>query len=262
MRSPFPGMDPYLEGSLWTTLHHALAVEIIRQIGPGLRPRYLALAGERFVAEADDGISITSTYPDVGVTPADSIAELSRPTPSPPPPLLMETVIPAPVPHLSVEIRTVGDRRLVTAIEILSPTNKRAADRHEYLARRQRFLHSSVHLLEIDLLRRGHRVPMRQPLPEAPYFAFLSRTEQRPTTEVWPIALTEPLPAVPVPLLAEDPDLPLDLQRAFDEVYNLSSYDLAINYAQPPDVPFTEREAELAERILERVGMPRAQTIP
>ena len=52
MPSPFPGMDPYLEGSLWTTLHFSLSAEIVRQLAPRLRPRYLVLPVERFVAGA------------------------------------------------------------------------------------------------------------------------------------------------------------------------------------------------------------------
>ncbi|MCP4359404.1 MAG: DUF4058 family protein, partial [Chloroflexi bacterium] len=35
------------------------------------------------------------------------------------------------------------------------------------MTKRERILQSSTHLLEIDLLRKGHRVPMRRPLPEA-----------------------------------------------------------------------------------------------
>ena len=41
MPSPFPGMDPYLEGALWTTAHFALSAEIVRQLVPRLHPRYL-----------------------------------------------------------------------------------------------------------------------------------------------------------------------------------------------------------------------------
>ena len=29
MPSPFPGMDPYLEGALWTTVHFSLSAEIV-----------------------------------------------------------------------------------------------------------------------------------------------------------------------------------------------------------------------------------------
>lgn len=119
------------------------------------------------------------------------------------------------MPHFTVEIRDRANRQLVTAIEVLSPTNKRSEGYAEYLAKRRRLMVSSVHLLEIDLLRLGQRVPMRQPLPSAPYFVFLSRAPDRPIIEVWPVSLAEPLPVVPVPLLPGDADVPLDLQQAF-----------------------------------------------
>src|SRR4029453_5934831 len=99
-----------------------------------------------------------------------------------------------------------GNRQLVTAIEILSPTNKRAEGRMEYLVKRRRILLSTAHLLEIDLLRQGQRLPMHDPLPPAEYFVLLSRAENRPITEVWPLALRDPLPTVPVPLLPGDSD--------------------------------------------------------
>ncbi len=42
MPSPFPGMDPYLEGYLWPDVHHRLATQISDQLMPMLRPRYVA----------------------------------------------------------------------------------------------------------------------------------------------------------------------------------------------------------------------------
>ena len=69
MPSPFPGMDPYLEGSLWTTVHTTLAVEIVRRLNPQLLPRYVALSSRRFVMESPEDleISVETTYPDVAV---------------------------------------------------------------------------------------------------------------------------------------------------------------------------------------------------
>jgi hypothetical protein len=93
---------------------------------------------------------------------------------------------------------------------------------------------SEAHLVEIDLLHDGQRVPMRQPLPAAAYFVVLSRVENRPLAEVWPIQLSERLPTVPIPLLPGDPDAPLDLQLAFANIYDLLGYDLAVDYGQPP----------------------------
>src|SRR5438309_1878856 len=100
MPSPFPGMDPYLEGARWMTVHAQLTAEIARQLAPRLRPKYVALTTERFVLdEADD--------------PAPAIA---------PAPLQLETVVPEAVPHRTVEIRDTARQHLVTAIEVLSPT--------------------------------------------------------------------------------------------------------------------------------------------
>lgn len=64
MSSPFPGMDLYLEGALWTTFHFAFGAEIVRQLAPRLRPRYLVLPVERFVIEASEDIAITAKRAD------------------------------------------------------------------------------------------------------------------------------------------------------------------------------------------------------
>src|SRR5579885_1096203 len=176
MASPFPGMDPYLEGSRWMSVDAQLASVLVRQLNPQSLPRFIALQTRRFVRERPDGegILIGDNYPDVFV---------HRQQPSRPggqtlgtlvPPLRMTTIMRTPVPHVTVTIRDVEHHHLVAAIEILSPTNKRGEGRREYLRRRDRFLGSDVHLLEIDLLRKGRRVPMEEPLPPAPYFVFLS----------------------------------------------------------------------------------------
>ncbi|MEW5985459.1 MAG: DUF4058 family protein [Chloroflexota bacterium] len=137
MASPFPGMDPYLEGSLWTTLHFSLGAEIVRQLAPKLRPRYLVLPTERFVMEMPESVAITTSglYPDVGVLRGDSFTATLPATAVTIAPLQLATVMPMPVPHVTVEIRDTAHRQLVTAIEILSPTNKRGDGREEYLWR-------------------------------------------------------------------------------------------------------------------------------
>lgn len=258
MPSPFPGMNPYLEGGEWMSFHAEFCVEIARQLRPKLRPRYTAQPIKRIVT--DDDLTITSgtewetktMFPDVG------IAQLS-PTPLSgggsglvvaEPTLRADTIMPTQVPQYAVEIRDVEGRQLVTLIELLSPANKQGEGYEEYITKRRRILLSSVHLLEIDLLRKGQRVPMRQSLPNKPYFIFLSRAEQRPITEIWAIGLDEPLPVVPVPLLAGDDDVPLALSTAFTSVYDSVGYDLLIDYTRRPDVPLDKKTADIAQQIL------------
>lgn len=257
MPSPFPGMDPYLEGALWTTFHFGFGAEIIRQLAPRLRPRYLALPVERLVLEEIGDLSMTtaSIYPDVSIIPAQPPAEERAPGATLAAPLQLATVMPQAVPHVSVEIRDVAQRRLVTAIEILSPTNKRGDGYTEYLAKRRRILLSSAHLIEIDLLRDGQRVPMQESLPETPYFVFLSRAERRPILDIWPVALQQPLPAIPIPLLPGDADVPLDLQAAFTATYELLGYDLLLNYREAAQPPLAAQQTTWAEQLLKERGL-------
>lgn len=234
MPSPFPGMDPFIEGPLWTTFHFTLGSELVRQLAPQLQPNYLVLPVERFVMDMFDDISIARSdiIPDVGVAEIKPALAPSN-TPEISAPLQLATVIPSSTPHVSIEIRDVAQRRLITAIEILSPTNKRGQGRDEYLEKRARILQSDTHLLEIDLLRGGLRIPMESALPAAPYFVFLSRSNNRPLTDIWPIHLNQPLPEkIPVPLADGDSDAVMSMQAAMSATYDLLRYDLAIDYSQ------------------------------
>jgi uncharacterized protein DUF4058 len=91
--------------------------------------------------------------------------------------------------------------------------------------------------MEIDLLRSGQRPPLATPLPDAPYFVFLSRGTRRPTVEVWPLAFRDSIPVMPVPLLDPDPDAPIDLGLAIRKIYERASYDLRIDYRGDPPPP-------------------------
>ena len=248
----FPEWTRFWRAALWMSVHTQLSVEIARQLTPKLLPRYAALTPERFVFDTfeDVGISQGIMLPDVGVLRSD----VPGPSPSGPAileaPLKLATEMPTAIPHVTIEIRDTSNRELVTVIEVLSPTNKRGEGRVEYLVKRRRVLLSAAHLLEIDLLRAGQRVPMRQALPPAPYFIFLSREPRRPLTEVWPIQLDQPLPTVPVPLRGDDPDVSLDLQKAIGEVYDTFGYAVLTDYTRPPEPPLApEQLAWINDRL-------------
>lgn len=254
MPSPFPGMDPYLEGSEWSSVHTAMAVEIAKQLTPKLLPKYIARTEKRFVIASlepsDEDVGITSLYPDTSVSRSNR-RRGSRPGPPAmiaAAPMTIATVIPERIPQVSVVIRDKARRELVTAIEILPPANKQGDDRSEYLERRQRILLSAAHLVEIDLLRRGHRVPMQQHLPSVPYFVFVGRADRRPLTEVWPVTLRQKLPMIPIPLLPGDADVPLDLQKILTAVYDGCAYGASIDYASSPEVRLSKEDVTWAKQ--------------
>ena len=140
MPSPLPGMDPYLEGHLWTSFHALLAAEIVKQLTPRLRPKYIALPERKYIAGQleDVLISTGSVIPDVAVRQIASRAQREAATQVLEAPVRMRTALTTAVPHFRILIRDVHKRRLVTAIELLSPSNKHGPGRKQYLRRRQR----------------------------------------------------------------------------------------------------------------------------
>jgi hypothetical protein len=136
----------------------------------------------------------------------------------------------------TVVIRDVAQNVLVTSIAMLSPVNKREPNLTHYRQKRERLRQAQVHVLEIDLLRRGTRVWTHPQIPDVPYVVFLTRAGES-IVEVWPITLAEPLPTLPVPLRSPDAPALLDLGTALRHVYDEAFYHLSIDYTQPPPPP-------------------------
>jgi hypothetical protein len=150
----------------------------------------------------------------------------------------------------------VAQRRLVTLIEILSPVNKRGEGARVYAERRTELMHTRTHLLEIDLLRQGERIELLGELPPASYYVYLSRVQRRPFTQVWPIALREPLPTVPVPLLPPDPDVPMDLQAAVRACFDLVGYERLLDYSGSLPAPeLDEGDVAWVSEVLHSAGL-------
>jgi len=153
-----------------------------------------------------------------------------------------------------IEILHQPDRSLVTALKLLSPANKEQPGRTEYLAKRRALLCQKVHLVELDLLRGGQRVPLQCPLPPADYYYLLARAEQRPDCQVYSWTVRHPLPRLPVPLREPDPDLPIDLAAVFTTAYERGRFQRRLNYRGP--VPATLRPADQhwVETVLNHPG--------
>ncbi|HBL11878.1 MAG TPA: hypothetical protein DD379_10810 [Cyanobacteria bacterium UBA11162] len=250
MRSPFPGMNPYLEGYLWSDVHNALASKIRQQLTPKLRPRYTARLEVYVVEDSLPESEIGILYPDVEVmrvTQRGEVAEnpfphgISSSVSVTPAPLTLPVFQPVSVRLVSIEIRDTAKNILVTCIEILSPVNKREPGLSAYRQKRQRLYQAGVHLIELDLLRRGTRPFAHPRMPDVPYAIALTRS-QSGMMEVWPLRLQDSLPIIPVPLRSPDPDVPLELPQVLADIYEEAAYDLSIDYSQPPPPPILSED--------------------
>jgi hypothetical protein len=246
MSSPFPGMDPYLEGYLWPDVHQALAGKIRQLLTPLVRPRYTVRLGVYVVEDRMPESEIGVMYPDVEVlsglpessaspVPPVNSTDANARTPTPAT-LTLPVIAPVDVRIVRVEIRDTADNRLITCIEILSPVNKREPNLTYYRQKRQRLYEAGVHLLELDLLRRGARPIIHPRIPSSHYLIALTRARIG-TTALWPLTIRDKLPFVPVPLQPPDDDVVLDLPTALASIYDEAAYDLSIDYKQPPPPP-------------------------
>jgi hypothetical protein len=249
-------MDPYIEHrKIWSDFHGGLAEVIRSELNKVITPKYVARMTPYVTYEIVEIAQKRGIRPDVGIyessPPTWKIGETAviyTPTP-------VKSTIPVefPLRLLSVEIVIPQEEmRPVTAIEILSPVNKKPD--HEaydhYLRKRREILRSDVHLLEIDLLRSGTRPPLAKEVPTAPYYVTLSRVADRPEVDVWPIQLHDQLPLLPIPLLEPDPDVTLDLGAMVTAVYQRGAYSTIIDYGQPPPPPpLSEAEQAWLEAV-------------
>jgi hypothetical protein len=172
MPSPFPGMDPYLEHpEIFPDLHSSLNFCLREALQAQLPPPYYAVLGRRAWIEV----------------PHDERKEE----------------------FIGIYARQGSDKRLVTAIEILSITNKTPGEqgRDLYLRKQRELLESQVHLVEIDLLRSGEHTTA-VPLPAAvaqtgpfDYHVCKHHFDNLEDYFVYPIQIEEPLPEISFPLL-------------------------------------------------------------
>ena len=258
--SPFPGMDPYLESpNLWPDAHNRLANICAEQLAPLLAPKYIAELNTQIVIDRvwDEPAERKAALPDVAVTSSGQMPSGTASTSTlAPPPIRLRIPMPVPVRLVSVYIRLREGEQLVTVMEMLSPVNKRPGEgRQAYLDKRAALLESSVHLVEIDLLRQWPRMPLEGTLPPADYVIVVSKASERPVCDVWPVELRQPLPVLPIPLLPPDPDIPLDLGQALRTAYARARYDLRIDYTQPPAPALLPEDTAWATALLAQAGI-------
>jgi hypothetical protein len=262
MRPEFPGMDPWLEHpDLWPNVHNSLIAAIRDQLAPLVRPRYFVGVEARTTLLS--GPDLDSVYePDVALyakgrrkaarKEADGVAVLDRAVVQP-----IEVVIP--IEEVEIEetyltIKELPGRKLVTVLEVLSPTNKKVKDaRADYLKKRRDLIRSRVNFLEIDLLRAGEPMPLVDPPPPNDYRILICRTRPRRQALVYAFPWTVPIPEIPIPLLPGDEEPVLDLNSVLHGLMDRAGYDLVTDYRRPPRPPLRLEDKDWAATILAQV---------
>jgi hypothetical protein len=259
-KSPFPGMDPWLEAT-WGDVHTALISYARDAITPQLPTGLHARMEQRVFVETLDR-PLRARYPDLHIVARERPFTSGQSTPGnggvatvP----LRVRVMNDPVTQNFIQI-TDSSGAVVTAIDVLSPSNKVAGKGRElYLNKQREFRYGHVNLVEIDLVRAGERVTEITPenlSPEqrTPYYAIVSRTNDSEWVALYPIPLSEPLPTLAVPLREGDADITLPLQTLIDKAYEMGGYGDAIDYAEAPVPPLTARDADWAKKLLVAAG--------
>jgi hypothetical protein len=257
-------MDPFIEGQKWSDFHHGVIEEIRAVLIPQVRPRYVVEVEEHLYVDYGPDEQIELIRPDTMVLEAAereprASGGTATATAVAVAPVLLTVEIPERRRIAFLTVREREARSLVTVIEVLSPLNKRrgSAGRRKYLRKRAAVLESAAHLIELDLLRRGARLPTKEPLPPGDYYALVSREQQRPVVEVYAWPLSHPLPPIPVPLAENDREATLDLQAVFSTVYDRAGYDYSLNYRRPIEPPLSEVDATWTQEQLASWSVPR-----
>lgn len=250
-------MDPYLEGHLWPDVHHNLASAIQELAIPQISPSYVARVNPYTVIDTSPEEEVGIMYPDVEVLlRKNQVTEpqagyldggsgaLTPPTLSVPEFEKIQVRVPV------VEIRDRHSNQLITAIEVLSPINKRSPGLEPYRKKRERLHREGIHLIEIDLIRRGKR-PFYSPyLPKAHFMATLTRAGSDKMA-IWAVDVKDSLPILPVPLKKPDDDIQLDLGKALRLIYGRNQYGLSIDYQNDPPLPeFSEEDKAWMKKLL------------
>ena len=257
-RSPFPGMDPYLE-RYWDDVHHMLIAYARDQLQPSLPPDLRARAEQRVFVDsscpADDAEEPESRgrflRPDIAVAESGH-AVVTRTAPSwdlaTAEPLVVQ-LADEPVSQGYIQIIDVrSGGRVVTVIEMISPSNKVPGAGHALYSKKQReVLASGANLVEIDLTRAGDRgsiLPWAAipPSHRTTYTVCVRRATRPLELAVYALPLDHALPAIAIPLRETDSDVRLDLQPLVDLCYRNGRYE-DTDYSAALDPPLVPADA-------------------
>jgi hypothetical protein len=181
---------------------------------------------------------VQSRYPDVSVIYTGGGAVRTMAVLEDDKPYLVEFPLAEPYEEPYLEVQLVPDGEVVTVIELLSHTNKRAGDeRRIYLQKRKE-------------LRAGEVMPYTEHLP-ADYRIMIRRKEHSQQLQIYPFSVRQRIPVFPLPLLPDDQEPLIDLGALLQTVYDRARYRLVIDYTKPPEPRLTQADLEWAQACLQ-----------
>ena len=272
MNMIFPGMDPWLEDpNIWPEVHNSLIVYLRDEIQSKLLPRYVAKIESRVYLEGVD----RSVVPDVSVrrekkpSKSGGIAVAVEKTTKIGLPILVRADLrEVEEPYLTIRDLE-SNQKVVTVIEVGSPSNKHAgAGRDSYESKQREVLRSGTNLVEIDLLRAGkHVVAVPERLARArceryEYLICVHRPTPRETFELYPLSVRDPLPKIFLPLAKEEKDLPFLLQPLLAKAYRAGAYRPTLRYDRPCKPPLAIADRGWAAGLLETAGLVKKSKRP
>jgi hypothetical protein len=258
--NPFPGMNPYLEEH-WTDVHPTFLTHARSQLQKQM-PSSLVVRVEQYIHVDEETDESGRKRPDISISekawgggdPNDVSAPLATTIAEP-----VRITMPRPTPRRIVIKDDVG--HVITAIELLSPSNKAGYDAVVYAEKRGQLLAAGVNLVEIDLVRRGGLAATLfdeegimgklgwSDLP--PYAVTVVSGDDHSGFSMYPIRLQEKLPAFRVPLRLKDMPAVLDLQPLINQCYVEGAY-WHIDYTRPADPPLRGEDEAWADELLKR----------
>jgi hypothetical protein len=252
-------MNPFFE-QRWRDAHTRLITHFAEKLQEQLPEDLVAGAEEDVISIAEDE-SLAWTRPDV------QIREPWTPTASGGPITATEAPLVATEPiyvftddevERWVEVRD-ETGRLITVIELLSPSNKREDERRkDYINKRAGFVRQGVNVVEIDLVRQGERVfsmPVKDMLlrKPVPYAVSVFRASAPRQVMLYPIPLRSRLPVIRIPLRAADSDALLDLQPLINQCHARGRYH-RLDYGAPLNPPLSPEDVAWVDGLLREKG--------
>jgi Protein of unknown function (DUF4058) len=244
MSGPFPGVNPYIEAQgYWPDFHRTFLNYWREALADRLPDDYEARLDERVNLVDVDTSEARRIKPDIALLQRTRSVAGPRPAGT----LVLEpetipTVVLDEDRETYLKILHRPDRKLVTVLELLSTSNKAESSRRDYLTRRNAILGQDVHLVELDLLVSGRRLPMKRALPRADYHAVVSRWERRPDCEVYSWSVRQTLPFLPVPLRAPDPDVVIDVASVYRTAFERGKCARSIDEKTPLNLSFVDEQ--------------------